>query len=208
MHWDRFLLSVVVDGKDGDGLHFEKFSLNFLKVLVPIFKAKPKMYHYYSSCQKLTDVSVLNFKPMFAAWVKVTKKGFCLVMAGKLQKCGDRSPLRWTITQSFFITTTFDKTDFILNLHVRVAMRWLFFLLITDVTNKNVNLKIWRPKTWKYSQCFLTEISLHSWGLVLFKLSHSTTKKRNNDPLKANKQKTKELITCCRNVFTIPVLGT
>ena len=64
------------------------------------------------------------------------------------------------------------------------------------------DLKIWRPKTWKYSQCFLTEISFHSWGLVLFKLSHSTTKKRNNDPLQANKhkKKAKELNTCCTNV--------
>lgn len=75
-------------------------------------------------------------------------------------------------------------------MHVRVAMRSPFFSSwLTLPTKKAIlhDLKIWRPKTWKYSQCFLTEISFHSWRLVLFKLSHSTTKKRNNDPLQAKK---------------------
>ena len=42
---DTVYCSVVVDGKDGGGLHFEKFIvLNFFKVPAPIFKAKPKIY--------------------------------------------------------------------------------------------------------------------------------------------------------------------
>ena len=40
------MLSVVVDGNDRDGCHFEKFGCKlFFKVLGPIFMAKPRMYH-------------------------------------------------------------------------------------------------------------------------------------------------------------------
>ena len=41
----------------------------------------------YSSCIKLIDVLVLNFKAMFSARVKVRKKGFCIVLAEKQPKC-------------------------------------------------------------------------------------------------------------------------
>ena len=40
-------LSVVTDGEDEDGLHFEKSSL------LPIFKAKPKMYRGLLFLQKI-----------------------------------------------------------------------------------------------------------------------------------------------------------
>ena len=48
----------------------------------------------YSSCKKLIDVLVLNFKAMFSAGVKVRKKHFCIVLTGKQQKCHDRAPLK------------------------------------------------------------------------------------------------------------------
>ena len=72
MHRDCLLLSVVADGKDGVGLHL-------FKVLVPIFKAKPKITMDYSSCKKLIDVLVLNLKAMFWAQVKVRNKDFRVV---------------------------------------------------------------------------------------------------------------------------------
>ena len=37
----------------------------------------------YSSCKELIDVLVLNFKATFSALVKIRKKGFCIVLAGK-----------------------------------------------------------------------------------------------------------------------------
>ena len=46
------LLSDVAVDRNEDGLHFEKFSLNFVKVFVPI-KAKPKMYHGLLFLQKI-----------------------------------------------------------------------------------------------------------------------------------------------------------
>ena len=49
------------------------------KVLVPIFKAKPKLYHGLLFLQKLIDVLVLNLKAMFSAQVKVRNKDFCVV---------------------------------------------------------------------------------------------------------------------------------
>ena len=72
-----------MDGKDGDGLHFEKFSLEFYKVLVPILEQNQKCAMDYSSRQKLIDVLVLNFKVTFSAHVKVRKKGFFIVLAGR-----------------------------------------------------------------------------------------------------------------------------
>ena len=72
-----------MDGKDGDGLHFEKFSLEFFKVLVPILEQNQKCAMDYSSCHKLIDVLVLNFKVTFSARVKVRKKGFFIVLAGR-----------------------------------------------------------------------------------------------------------------------------
>ena len=47
----------------------------------------------YSSCEKLIDLLVLNFKAMFLAQVKVRKKDFCMVLAKKLRKCRDRAAL-------------------------------------------------------------------------------------------------------------------
>ena len=47
----------------------------------------------YSSCKKLIDVLVLNFKIIFSALVKVRGKDLWIVSAGKQQKCRDRAPL-------------------------------------------------------------------------------------------------------------------
>ena len=91
--------SVVADDMDGDGLHFEKFSVNFFKILVPIFKAKPKLYH---GLLFFINVSGLNLQAIFTALVKVRKKGFCIVLAAKQQKCRDRVPLsKCTRARSF-----------------------------------------------------------------------------------------------------------
>ena len=46
----------------------------------------------YSSCKRLIDVLVLNFKTMFSARVKGRKMDFCIVLAGKQQKCRDTAP--------------------------------------------------------------------------------------------------------------------
>ena len=75
------LLSVIADGKDGDRLHVEKFSL---RVLVPILSQNQKCTIYSSSCQKMIDV--LNFKAMFSARVKVRKQDFCVVLARQEKK--------------------------------------------------------------------------------------------------------------------------
>lgn len=74
------MLSVVVDGKDGDGW----------QVLVPILKAKPKMYQKHF--KKLIDVLAPKFEAMFLAGVKVRKKDLCTVVSGKQQKCHERAP--------------------------------------------------------------------------------------------------------------------
>ena len=58
----------VVDGKDRDGVHFETFSLNLLKVLA--------LTIFYRRVLFLVDVLVLNFMAMFSAPVKVRKKDF------------------------------------------------------------------------------------------------------------------------------------
>ena len=43
----------------------------------------------YSSCKKLMDVLVLNFKPVFSARVNVRKKDFFIGLAGEQQMCAD-----------------------------------------------------------------------------------------------------------------------
>ena len=47
----------------------------------------------YSSCKKLINILVLNMKATYSAQVKVRKKDFCIVSAGKQQKCSDGAPL-------------------------------------------------------------------------------------------------------------------
>ena len=66
MHRDCLLLSVVADGKDGVGLHL-------FKVLVPIFNAKPKMYHGLLFLQKIDWCVSLKSQ------VKVRSKDFRVV---------------------------------------------------------------------------------------------------------------------------------
>ena len=56
---------------------------SIFKVLVGIFKATRKTYVDYSSCKKLIDVLVLNFRAMLLARVKVTTKNCCIVLTGK-----------------------------------------------------------------------------------------------------------------------------
>ena len=61
-----------------------------LKNLVSIFQTLRQNQKFtidYSSCIILIEVLVLNFKAMFSARVKVRKKGFCIVLAGKQPKC-------------------------------------------------------------------------------------------------------------------------
>jgi len=74
--------SVVADGKDGDGLQFEKS-----------LRQNQKCTMKYSSIKKTVCCLVLNLKPMFSARAKVSKKDFCIVLGGKQQKCRDRAPL-------------------------------------------------------------------------------------------------------------------
>ena len=90
-----YLHSVVADGKDGDGLHFEKFSFNFSKLSYPSLRQNECTMDY-SSCRELIDVLVLSFKAMFSARVKVRKKDFCIRLARKQPKCRDRAPLTHT----------------------------------------------------------------------------------------------------------------
>ena len=71
---------------DTAGLHFEKLSLNFSKFSYPSYEQNQKCAMDYSSCQKLIDVLVLNFKVTFSAHVKVRKKGFLLDLA----KCTEK----------------------------------------------------------------------------------------------------------------------
>ena len=80
-----------MDGKNGDGLHFEKFSLNFFKVLISIFKAKPKV------CHGLFFFPKIGFKVMFWVVVKATKKDFCTVLPAKQQKCHDRALMIYSL---------------------------------------------------------------------------------------------------------------
>lgn len=88
-----FLFSVVADGKDGDRLPVENFSLNFSKFSYPSSRQNQKCTMDHSYCKKLIDISVLNFKAMSSASVTVTKKDFSIFLAGKQQKCPDRAPL-------------------------------------------------------------------------------------------------------------------
>lgn len=89
LQWDCLLISVVPDGKDGDRLHFKKFSLNFSKFLYPSLKQSQNCTMDYFSWNILTDVLVLNFKAMFSVRVKVRMKDFCIVLVGKKQKWRD-----------------------------------------------------------------------------------------------------------------------
>ena len=49
----------------------------------------------YFSCKKQIDALVLNFKAMFPALLKVTKKDLCKILAGKhyshIKNCADHS---------------------------------------------------------------------------------------------------------------------
>jgi len=61
----------------------------------------------YSSCKKMTDFFVVNFKAMFSAQVKVRKKDSCIVLATKQQKCPDQPPLKrfpWSVRKTLFQT--------------------------------------------------------------------------------------------------------
>ena len=46
----------------------------------------------YSSSKKLIDVLVLNLKTVILALVKVRKKDFCIVLAGKQQRDREKAP--------------------------------------------------------------------------------------------------------------------
>ena len=74
-----------------DCMILKKFSL---KVLVHIFKAKPKMYHGLLFSPKIDRCLSPKFKGN--ARLKVRKKDFCIILAVKQQKCLDRAPLKST----------------------------------------------------------------------------------------------------------------
>ena len=74
------------------GLHFEKCSLNFSKFSYPSLGQNQNCTKDYSSCKKIIDFLVLNFKAIFSALAKVRKKEFCIVLAGKQQKCCGEAP--------------------------------------------------------------------------------------------------------------------
>lgn len=61
LQWDCLLISVVPDGKDGDRLHFKKFSLNFSKFSYPSLKQNQNCTMDYSSWNILTRVLVINY---------------------------------------------------------------------------------------------------------------------------------------------------
>ena len=63
-----------------------------MKNLPSLFKVIVPMDY---SCKKLINVLVLNFKGMFSARVKLIKKDFCIVLAGKQQECRYRAPLTY-----------------------------------------------------------------------------------------------------------------
>ena len=52
LHLDCLLFSVIANGKDGDGLHFEKFSLNFSKFSYSSSMQNQKCTRDYSSWKK------------------------------------------------------------------------------------------------------------------------------------------------------------
>ena len=76
---------VVVDGQDGDGLHFEKFSLDFSKFSYPSLRQKQMRSMDYSSIKKI-DILVLNFKAMFLLQEKVRKNDFSIFFGQKTAK--------------------------------------------------------------------------------------------------------------------------
>ena len=71
-------------------MHFGKF----LKFSYPSLEQNQNFTMDYSSCKKMIDVLVLNFKAMFSAREKARKKDFCLVLGGKQENCRDRAPLK------------------------------------------------------------------------------------------------------------------
>ena len=80
----------------------------FLKISCTHFlRQNQKCSVDYSSCEKMIDPFVVNFKAMFSAQVKVRKKDFCVVLAAKRQKCPDRAPLKgypWSMRKTLFQT--------------------------------------------------------------------------------------------------------
>ena len=76
---------VVVDAQDGDGLHVEKFSLDFSKFSYPSLRQKQMRSMDYSSIKKI-DILFLNFKAMFLLQEKVRKKDFSIFFGQKTAK--------------------------------------------------------------------------------------------------------------------------
>ena len=71
-------------------MDFEKLSLNISESMYQYLRQKPQNVPCISKI--FIDVLVLNFKAKVAARLKVRKKDFCIVLAGKHQ-CHDRASL-------------------------------------------------------------------------------------------------------------------
>ena len=100
---------VVADGKDGLSLDcILKNLVDFSKFSYPSYRQNQKCTMDYSSCKKIIDVLVLNFKAAFSTLTKVTKKDFCIVLAGKHQKCLVGVPLRFCFFLRFLLGCVFD----------------------------------------------------------------------------------------------------
>ena len=81
------LLSVVVDGKVEMDCILKILLLIFSKFPYLSLRQNQKCSGDYSSCKKMIDVLVLNFKAVFSAWVKVRKNDFCIGLTGEQQMC-------------------------------------------------------------------------------------------------------------------------
>ena len=69
------------------------FSFNFSKFLYSSSRLTQKCTMENYSCEKLIGLLVLNLKTMLSARMKIKRKDFCIVLAGKRQNCRDRAPL-------------------------------------------------------------------------------------------------------------------
>ena len=68
----------------------------------------------------MIDGLVLNFKAMFSARVKVTKKDFCIVLARKRQMCRDRAPFK--LLRNEFLIRAGMQVSYKVSIGVRQAL--------------------------------------------------------------------------------------
>ena len=88
----HLLLSIVADGKDRDGSHFQKYSLNFSKVSSTFLWKNQKCTMDY---KKMIDVLVLNFKAIF--WLERRISVYSFGQKITQQQYCDRAPITLAI---------------------------------------------------------------------------------------------------------------